>query len=77
MYHFLNKLIFLKIKSFTALKNFSKTPLGETGCLGNLYFLLAGCLGIIIKRKQTSESNQTFTCKYKINKYNTKVSTHY
>ena len=23
-----------------------KTPLGETGCLSNLYFLLTGCLGI-------------------------------
>ena len=22
--------------------NFNKIPLGETGCLGNLYFLLAG-----------------------------------
>ena len=35
-----------KIRSFIALKNFNKTPLGETGCLGNLYFLLPGCLGI-------------------------------
>ena len=26
--------------------NFNKTPLGETGCLGNPYFLLTGCLGI-------------------------------
>ena len=52
MYDFLNKLIFLKIKSFIALKtlgkpkNFNKTPLGETGCLGNAYFILTGCLGI-------------------------------
>ena len=23
-----------------------KTPLGETGCLSNPYFLLTGCLGI-------------------------------
>ena len=25
---------------------YSKTPLGETGCLGNPYFLLIGCLSI-------------------------------
>ena len=25
--------------------NFNKTPLGETGCLSNPYFLLTGCLG--------------------------------
>ena len=24
----------------------NKTPLGETGCLSNPYFLLTGCLGI-------------------------------
>ena len=41
IYNFLNNLIFKKIKSFYALKtlgkpkNFNKTPLGETGCLGN------------------------------------------
>ena len=52
MYNFLNKLIFKRIKSFIALKtlgkpkNFNKTPLGETGCRGNLYFLLTGCLDI-------------------------------
>ena len=51
LYNFLNKLIFKKIKSFIALKilgrpkNF-KTPLGETGCLGNPYILLTGCLDI-------------------------------
>ena len=26
--------------------NLNKTPLGETGCLSNPYFLLTGCLGI-------------------------------
>ena len=26
--------------------NLSKTPLRETGCLSNPYFLLTGCLGI-------------------------------
>ena len=26
--------------------NLNKTPLGETGCLSNSYFLLTGCLGI-------------------------------
>ena len=26
--------------------NLNKTPLGETGCLRNPYFLLTGCLGI-------------------------------
>ena len=26
--------------------NLKKTPLGETGCLDNLYFLFTGCLGI-------------------------------
>ena len=52
MYNFLNKLIFKKIKSFTALKtlgkskNFNKTPLGKTGYLGNHLFLLTGCQGI-------------------------------
>ena len=52
MYNFLNKLIFKKVKSFIALKtsvkpkNFNKTPLGETRCLCNTYFLLTGCLGI-------------------------------
>ena len=52
MYNFLNKLIFKKSKSFTALKTlgkpkkFNKTPLGETGCLANPYFLLTGCLAI-------------------------------
>ena len=44
--NFLNKLIIEKIKKFYCPKNFNKTPLGETGCLGNLYFLLTGCLGI-------------------------------
>ena len=52
MYSFLNKIIFEKFKSFIALitlgktKNFNKTPLGETGCLGNPYLLLTGCIGI-------------------------------
>ena len=52
MYNFLNKLIFKKSKSFIALKtlekpkHFNKTTLGETGYLGNPYFLLTGCLGI-------------------------------
>ena len=55
MYYFLNKLIFKKIyffKSFIGLKtlgkakNFSKTPLGETGCLCNPCFLLTGYIGI-------------------------------
>ena len=52
MYYFLNKLIFKKkLKSFIALKtlgkpkNFNKTPLGETKCLCNPYFLLTGCIG--------------------------------
>ena len=36
-----------KILLFKILNNFSnKTPLGETGCLSNPYFLLTGCLGI-------------------------------
>ena len=26
--------------------NLNKTPLGETGCLSNPYFLLTGCLDI-------------------------------
>ena len=26
--------------------NLNKTPIGETGCLSNPYFLLTGCLGI-------------------------------
>ena len=26
--------------------NLDQTPLGETGCLSKLYFLLTGCLGI-------------------------------
>ena len=26
--------------------NLNKTPLGETGCLSNPYFLLTGCSGI-------------------------------
>ena len=52
MYNYLNKLIFKKTKGFIALKTlgkpkyFNKTPLRETGCLGNPYFLLTGCLGI-------------------------------
>ena len=52
MYNFLNKLIFRKTKRLIALKtlsksiNFNKTPLGETGCLANPYFLLTGCLGM-------------------------------
>ena len=51
IYNFLNKLIFKKIKSFYALKtlgkpkNFNKTPLGETGYLGDPYFLFTRCLG--------------------------------
>ena len=50
--NFFNKLVFKKTKGFIALKtlgkpnNFNETPLGETGCLGNPYFLLTGCLGI-------------------------------
>ena len=46
MYNFLNKLIFVKTKGFVALKplgkpkNFNKTPLGETGRLGNPYLCL-------------------------------------
>ena len=36
-----------KILLYKILNNFSnKTPLGETGCLSNPYFLLNGCLGI-------------------------------
>ena len=31
---------------FEKVKIFSKTPLWETGCLGNPYSLLTGCLGI-------------------------------
>ena len=31
----------------------------------------------IIRRKQTSKINQTYTSKHKINESNTKVSTHY
>ena len=31
---------------FRQVKNFNKTPLGETGCLGNPYFLHTSCLGI-------------------------------
>ena len=55
MYNFLNKLIFEKTKGFIALKTLGKpkkifkkilTPLGETGCPGNPYFLLTDCLGI-------------------------------
>ena len=52
MYNFSNKLIFKRKKGFIALKtlgkpkNFNKTPLGETGCLGNPYFLLTSYLGI-------------------------------
>ena len=52
-YYFLNKTnLKKKSKSFIALKtlgkpkNFNKTPLGETGCLGNFYFFLTGCIGI-------------------------------
>ena len=34
-------------KPFSAkYKNEWKTPIGETGCLGNPYFLPTGCLGI-------------------------------
>ena len=50
MYYFLNKLILKKIKKFIALntlgkpKNFNKTPLGETGCLGILTFCLLATL---------------------------------
>ena len=33
--------------NYKTLNNFfNKTPLGETGCLSNPYFLLTGCLGI-------------------------------
>ena len=42
--------LWLKLKNQTLLaqkpKNFNKTSFGETGCLGNPYFLLTGCLGI-------------------------------
>ena len=31
---------------FGHVKIINKTPLGQTGCLGNPYFLLTGCLGI-------------------------------
>ena len=39
--NFLNKLI-KKIQKVLLLKNFNKTPLGETGHLGSPYFLLTG-----------------------------------
>ena len=32
--------------SWMAASSLNKTPLGETGCLSNPYFLLTGCLGI-------------------------------
>ena len=35
--------ILLQLKNFSF---FNKTPLGENGCLSNLYFLLTDCLGI-------------------------------
>ena len=31
---------------FGQVKNFNKSPLGQTGCLCNPYFLLTGCLSI-------------------------------
>ena len=36
----------------------NKTPLGETGCLGNLYFLLTGCLGIQFDSPPFSQCSQ-------------------
>ena len=37
---------FIVLKTLGKPKKFNKAPLGETGCLGNPYFLLTGCLGI-------------------------------
>ena len=36
----------------------NKTPLGETGCLGNPYFVLTGCLGIQFFDSPISQHSQ-------------------
>ena len=36
----------------------NKTPLGETGCLGNPYILLTGCLGIQFFDSPLSQHSQ-------------------
>ena len=46
MHYFSKKLIFIALKTLAKPKNFNKTPLRETGCLGTPYFLLTGYLGI-------------------------------
>ena len=38
--------------------NFNKSPLGETGCLDNPYFLLTGCLGIQFFDSPLSQHSQ-------------------
>ena len=58
MHYFLNKLISENIKKFYCPKKISKTPLGETGCLCNLYFLLTGCTGIQFFDSPLSQHSQ-------------------
>ena len=38
--------IFSHFADFGQVRIFNKTAFGETGCLGNLYFLPTGCLSI-------------------------------
>ena len=43
---YFNVKVWLLLGWLLLISNLNKTPLGETGCLSNLYFLLTGCSGI-------------------------------